>query len=96
MTTTQDPNGIVVTVVQPVKALLDSTGAMKVIEEGINTFMEYIPWLMKGLDEIARIHPVVTGIQLFLHLYFVYSDILNSGCPVVQDCLQNGNDPARE
>ena len=75
MTTTQDPNGIVVTVIQPVKALLDSTGAMKVIEEGINTFMEDIPWLMKGLDEIARIHPVVTGIRLFIHLYCVYPDV---------------------
>ena len=60
-TTAQDPNGLVLTVVQPVKALLESTGAMKAIEEGINTFMEDIPWLMKGLDEIARIHPVVTG-----------------------------------
>ena len=60
-TTAQDPNRLVLTVVQPVKALLESTGAMKAIEEGINTFMEDIPWLMKGLDEIARIHPVVTG-----------------------------------
>lgn len=57
----QDPNGLVVTVIQPAKALLESSGAMKAIEEGINTFMEDIPWLMKGLDEIARIHPVVTG-----------------------------------
>ncbi|KAK7682422.1 hypothetical protein QCA50_014627 [Cerrena zonata] len=59
-TTVQDPNGLVVTVVQPIKALLESSGAIKAIEEGINTFMEDIPWLMKGLDEIARIHPVVT------------------------------------
>ncbi|KAK7683623.1 hypothetical protein QCA50_013461 [Cerrena zonata] len=56
----QDPKGIVVTVVQPVKMLLENTGAMKAIEKGINSFMEDIPWLMKGLDEIARIHPVVT------------------------------------
>lgn len=60
-TATQDPNGLVVAVIQPVKSLLESSGAMKAIEEGINTFMEDIPWLMKGLDEIARIHPVVTG-----------------------------------
>ena len=52
------------TVVQPVKVLLDNTGAMKAIEKGINSFMEDIPWLMKGLDEIARIHPVVTGMSI--------------------------------
>ena len=51
------------TVVQPVKVILDNTGAMKAIEKGINSFMEDIPWLMKGLDEIARIHPVVTGMS---------------------------------
>ncbi|CAL1709515.1 unnamed protein product [Somion occarium] len=56
----QDPKGVVSTVVQPVKMLLESSGAMKAIEAGLNSFMEDIPWLMKGLDEVARIHPVVT------------------------------------
>ena len=60
-TTDQDTNGLVLTMVQPVKELLESSDTMKAIEKGVNAFMEDIPWLMKGLDEIARIHPVVTG-----------------------------------
>ena len=60
-TTAQDTNGLVLTMVQPVRELLESSDAMKAIEKGVNAFMEDIPWLMKGLDEIARIHPVVTG-----------------------------------
>ena len=95
-TTAQDPNGLMVTVVQPVKALLESTGAMKAIEEGINTFMEDIPWLMKGLDEIARIHPVVTG-TLGKPSYSGKIILKPISCrPRVQDRLQDGNDPPRE
>lgn len=43
------------------KSVLDSSGALKAIENGINSFVDDIPWLMKGLDEVAKIHPVVTG-----------------------------------
>ena len=44
-----------------VKTVLDATGALKAIEAGVNSFVDDIPWLMKGLDEVAKIHPVVTG-----------------------------------
>ncbi|TFK81228.1 hypothetical protein K466DRAFT_558153 [Polyporus arcularius HHB13444] len=32
----------------------------KKIERSIQRFADDVPWLMKGLDELARIHPVVT------------------------------------
>ena len=31
------------------------------IERGIQRFSDDLPWLMKALDEVARIHPAVTG-----------------------------------
>lgn len=46
---------------QVVKATVDMNAAITAIESGLKGFMEDIPWLMKGLDEVARIHPVVTG-----------------------------------
>ncbi|TCD69752.1 hypothetical protein EIP91_006288 [Steccherinum ochraceum] len=45
---------------QVIKATVDMNTAMTAIESGLKSFMEDIPWLMKGLDEVARIHPVVT------------------------------------
>ncbi|TCD65461.1 hypothetical protein EIP91_002675 [Steccherinum ochraceum] len=55
-----DPKGLVSTGIATVKAVLDSSGALKAIEAGVNSFVDDIPWLMKGLDEVAKIHPVVT------------------------------------
>ena len=43
------------------KNVVDVNAAMQAIESGLKSFMEDIPWLMKSLDEVARIHPVVTG-----------------------------------
>ena len=40
---------------------LEQTDLMQKIERGIQRFAGYMPWLMKALDELARIHPVVTG-----------------------------------
>ena len=31
------------------------------IEQGVNTFMEAVPALMKTLDEIAKVHPFISG-----------------------------------
>ncbi|THH29709.1 hypothetical protein EUX98_g4473 [Antrodiella citrinella] len=45
---------------QVVKSTVDVNVALGVIESGLKSFMEDIPYLMKGLDEVARIHPVVT------------------------------------
>ncbi len=43
-----------------VSAAAQSDIAQK-IERGIQRFADDLPWLMKALDEVARIHPVVTG-----------------------------------
>ena len=51
-------------VVDSLKDIVSSDSESEIsqkIERGIQTFAENIPWLMKGLDEVAKIHPVVTG-----------------------------------
>ncbi|RPD59334.1 hypothetical protein L227DRAFT_576182 [Lentinus tigrinus ALCF2SS1-6] len=39
---------------------LDQLDIAKNIERGIERFVDNVPWLMKSLDELARIHPAVT------------------------------------
>lgn len=51
-------------VIQPIAGVLEASGAVEAIKSGLNSFMEDIPWLMKSLDEVAKIHPVVTGMSL--------------------------------
>jgi len=34
---------------------------VNVIEEGVNTFMETVPSLIKALDEVAKVHPFISG-----------------------------------
>ncbi|TCD67366.1 hypothetical protein EIP91_010200 [Steccherinum ochraceum] len=58
--TTTNPDGAVAKYVTPIKTILDASGATEAIHSGLDSLMENIPWLMKGLDEVARIHPVVT------------------------------------
>lgn len=45
----------------PAKALLDGPHIADAIEKGVNTFMETVPSLMKALDEVAKIHPFISG-----------------------------------
>ena len=45
----------------PAKALLDAPHIADTIEKGVNTFMETVPSLMKALDEVAKIHPFISG-----------------------------------
>lgn len=42
-------------------AALEATEIAQKIERGIQRFAENIPWLMKSLDEVSKIHPAVTG-----------------------------------
>ena len=46
---------------QPLVAMVEASGAVQMIKSGLNSFMEDIPWLMKSLDEVAKIHPFVQG-----------------------------------
>ena len=41
--------------------LSDASQIADVIEKGVNTFMEAVPTLSKALDEVAKIHPFITG-----------------------------------
>ena len=45
----------------PTKALLDTSQIADVIEKGVNTFMEAVPSLVKMLDEVAKVHPFISG-----------------------------------
>ena len=41
--------------------MLDTTQIADTIEKGVNTFMEAVPSLMKALDEVAKVHPFISG-----------------------------------
>ena len=45
----------------PAMALLDASQVANAIEDGVNTFMQAVPSLMKALDEVAKIHPFING-----------------------------------
>ncbi|KAH9910623.1 uncharacterized protein BXZ73DRAFT_57609 [Epithele typhae] len=56
-----------------VGALAASDVAQK-IERGIQRFADNIPWLMKSLDELAKIHPAVTvAVLAFKAVYYLES-----------------------
>lgn len=44
-----------------VTAILDATGGMAAIEEGINHLMEGSQVLMNALDEVGKLHPFIGG-----------------------------------
>ncbi|TCD60695.1 hypothetical protein EIP91_009662, partial [Steccherinum ochraceum] len=56
---TNDPNSLINAEISTLKTLLDSTGGLKAIETEVNSFEDSIPWLMKGLDEVVKMHPFV-------------------------------------
>ena len=49
------------TLAVPARALMDMTPIAETIQEGVNTFMDAVPVLMKALDEVAKIHPFISG-----------------------------------
>jgi len=61
LTLTPGEQSVVGTLIVPVKALLDTPQIAETIEKGVNTFMEAVPSLMKALDEVAKIHPFISG-----------------------------------
>lgn len=34
---------------------------MQAIEAGLASFAEDVPWLMRGLDDVLKLHPAFTG-----------------------------------
>lgn len=49
------------TLATPVKALMNTPQIAETIRKGVDTFMEVAPPLMKALDEVAKIHPFISG-----------------------------------
>lgn len=52
---------VIDTLVVPVKALMDTPEIAENIQKGVNTFMEAVPVLIKALDEVAKVHPFISG-----------------------------------
>ena len=52
---------VVDTLAVPVNAIMDAPQIAETIQTGVNTFMEAVPALMKALDEVAKIHPFISG-----------------------------------
>ena len=50
------------TLAAPAKALIDATQIAEKIHEGVDTFMEAVPVLMRSLDQVAKIHPFISGV----------------------------------
>ena len=67
------------TLIVPVKALIDTPHIAATITKGVDTFMEAVPSLMKALDEVAKIHPFISGASSLLS---------NWGCLVIVDLAQ--------
>lgn len=53
------------TLVVPLKALMDTPQIAQTIQAGVNTFMQVVPSLMTSLDEVAKIHPFISGVSRF-------------------------------
>jgi len=49
------------TLAAPAQALVGTVQIADTIERGVNAFMETVPVLMKALDEIAKVHPFISG-----------------------------------
>ena len=54
------------TLVAPAKALMDKPQIVGHIKNGVDAFIEAVPVLMKALDEVAKVHPFISGASLLL------------------------------
>ena len=62
MTLLDERQAVVNTLTVPVVETLAITPQIAdAIEKSVNTFMEAVPVLMKALDEIAKVHPFISG-----------------------------------
>ena len=52
------------TLVVPAKASMDTPRVAEAIEKGVDEFMEALPILMKTLDDVAKVHPFISGASL--------------------------------
>jgi len=66
LTLTPGEQTVVDTLAVPVNALMDTPHIAENIQKGVNTFMEAVPALMKALDEVAKIHPFISGTEFII------------------------------
>jgi hypothetical protein len=63
VTLSDGQQSVINTLVAPAKAFADMPQIAGVIENGVNTFMDAVPVLMKVLDEVAKVHPFISGMD---------------------------------
>ena len=63
MTLSDGQQEVVNTLSVPAQALANVPQIADAIEKGVNTFMEAVPTLMKVLDDVAKIHPFISGMD---------------------------------
>ena len=63
MTLSDGQRAIANTLAAPAEALIDAPQIADAIEKGVNAFMEAAPVLMKALDEVAKVHPFISGMN---------------------------------
>ena len=71
----------------PVQALADTSQIAASIEEGVNTFMETVPPLIKVLDEVAKVHPFISGTNESTSKTRALVERFISCCPRIQGRL---------
>ena len=72
------------------KAVMDTPQIAEAIKDGVNTFMEAVPSLMKALDEVAMIHPFISGTSSFPWINAAFLMALTTWCSCcsrVQGCI---------
>jgi len=63
VTLSDGQQAVIDTLAVPAKALANTPQIADAIEKGVNTFMEAVPALMKALDEVAKVHPFISGMD---------------------------------
>jgi len=63
VTLSDGQRAVVNTLAVPVKALANTPQITDAIVKGVGAFMEAVPTLMKALDEVAKVHPFISGLD---------------------------------
>ena len=61
MTLSDGQQAVVNNLAVPIEVLANTPQIADAIEKSVNTFMEAVPTLMKALDEVAKVHPFISG-----------------------------------
>jgi len=88
MTPSDGQQAVVDTLAVPAKALMDTPQIANIITEGVNSFMDVVPGIVKALDGLAKIHPFIEGMgEPVLNMRILIGDILPSCRLRIQGCL---------